>query len=262
MESRDHSTPTGRDLLIAVGFLTRLPVPLPDDRTPQALARAVWAFPIVGMIVGGFASLVWVLADLSRLPPELSALLALLTTVVLTGGLHEDGLADLMDGLGGGWTAPQRLEIMRDSRVGTFGVLAMIFSIALRVAVLAALDGAAPVVTLLLASETLSRGIVPQVMLRLPPARADGLGQGAGRPAEGVANLALLIAGGLVLLLLGFQVGGGALLAAGVAAWGMAELARAKLGGQTGDVLGAVQQAASIAALIGALGSARWGGWG
>ncbi|CCQ72038.1 adenosylcobinamide-GDP ribazoletransferase [Magnetospira sp. QH-2] len=261
MSTPQPHAPSGNDLLIAVGFLTRLPVPHPAVLAPDALARSVWAFPLVGLLVGGAASVVWVMADLSQLPGTVSAMLAVMTVVILTGALHEDGLADLVDGLGGGWDRERRLEVMRDSRVGVFGVLGLIFSVALRVAVLASVDHAGQAVPLILASETLSRGVIPQVMLRLSPARADGLAQGAGRPQEGASNLALLMAGGLVILLLGFQAGGGALAGGLVAAWAVASLAKAKLGGQTGDVLGAVQQAALLAALVGGLGAGNWGGW-
>jgi adenosylcobinamide-GDP ribazoletransferase len=228
----------------ALGLLTRLPVRVPED---ASMARAAWAWPLAGLATGGLAALAGWLALGLGLPPGLAAGLMLAVSVLATGALHEDGLADVADGFWGGFTPARRLEIMRDSRVGSYGVIALVLSLGLRWSALAALAAAGwlwPVV----AAAALSRAPMAAVMRALPPARADGLSRGVGRPgARGVA-LGALLALGAALVLAGVP-GLLAALAAAAAALAMAALARAKIGGQTGDVLGAVQQLAEVAAL-------------
>jgi adenosylcobinamide-GDP ribazoletransferase len=233
-------------------FLTRLRLPAPTHWPEDAVARAAWAFPVVGAavgLVGGGAAL---LAQRAGLPVPAAALLGLGATMLLTGALHEDGLADTVDGLGGGRDRAHKLEIMRDSRVGSYGVLALVVAIGLRAATLTALLGGAPwtVLGAMAAAHAVSRAGLPAIMHGLDPARPGGLAAGAGRPgpvvAQGAAALGLLAA----LAGLGWWRG---ILAAGVAAValaGTAMLARRQLGGYTGDVLGAAQQAAEIGVLL------------
>jgi adenosylcobinamide-GDP ribazoletransferase len=236
------------DLRCAATFLTRLPLPDPGPFTPGGLARSMRCFPLVGALVGGLGGLV-ALAALAVLPPLVAALLAVAAQIAATGALHEDGLADLADGLGARGDVDRRLAVMRESSNGTFGGLALIFSVALRAAALAALAGPAAMVTALVAAGAVSRGVIPLVMRTMPPARPDGLGAGAGTPSRATAGTALLFAG-LFVLPLG-ALGGVAAMAAGLAAMALVGgLARRRLGGYTGDVLGAVQQAAEIAVLL------------
>jgi len=181
-------------------------------------------------------------------PVWAAAGLALALGVILTGGLHEDGLADCADGFWGGHTRARRLEILKDSRVGSYGVLAMVFAVGLRWSLLAALLPIAPLT--LIAAAMLSRGAMALAMARLPFAREDGLANHVGHPPMAAAALALGIAivGGCVYA--GLWPG---LLAAGlvgVTAALVGALARAKIGGQTGDVLGATQVSGEIIALI------------
>ncbi len=256
-----------RDSLLAARFLTRLPLGgaqviddprslAVDDGRPLAvddgrpLADAARAFPLVGLLVGLIAgAALWAGVSLG-LPPLLSALLALAVAAFITGALHEDGLADTMDGLGGGGTRDDKLAIMRDSRIGAFGTLALVFSVAIRAAALSGMRDDAAALVALIAAAVLSRAVLPALMAAFEPARNDGLAAHAGRPdTDGVATAAVLGVL-LALLLAGFAAGAAAVLAAGGAAFLVARFAAARLGGITGDVLGAVQQAAEIAALL------------
>ena len=224
---------------LALGFLTRLPLghlpgPLPS------LAASAWAMPLAGLVVAAPGALVLFLA-----PGAPAAVLAVALAVWISGGLHEDGLADLADGMGARDPA-RRLEVMRDSRIGSFGVLALGLTVALRITALAVLPFAGAA---LLALAMLSRAGMAVVM-RLAPARRDGLGRGAGRPAGRVlaAGLALALAVAMALLGVGpaLLASLGMVLAQGHVAW----LAHRRLGGQTGDVLGAAQQLGEAAGLV------------
>ena len=177
------------DALLAVAFLTRLPVPAQHDLPPGALARAGWAFPIAGVLVGGLGGIVvWVTAG-AGLHPLAAALLALAVMAITTGALHEDGLADFADGLGAQDRA-RRLEIMRDSRIGAFGVLALVFATGLKATALASLPGPGTAALVLIGAAALSRAAMVPTMRLITPARNDGLGQGAGRPPAWDAAMA------------------------------------------------------------------------
>ena len=238
-----------RDILLACALLTRLPVPVDPEFASKRGAGAAWAYPLAGLLValiaGGFG---WVTLQIG-LSPGLAAGLVLTGQVVMTGAMHEDGLADSADGLWGGWTRERRLEIMKDSRIGSYGVLAMVLALGLRWQALTAL-GAAFLPALLVAA-LLSRAVIVIVMAALPSARADGLSRGIGRPSAVTAGLGLAVATALSLALTGWLAL--ILLAiAGLAAWACAIIARVKIGGQTGDILGATQQVSEIAILAAA----------
>lgn len=234
-------------LHLALAFLTRLPLPVPAP--PYALAGAMGMFPLAGVVVGCAGAGVYALAA-SVLAPGLAAWLALAATVLVTGGLHEDGLADVADGLGGGVDRPAKLAIMKDSRIGSFGMLAVGLGLLLRGGALAEMARPAAVGAALIAAHALSRAVIPLVMLALPPARDSGLGATAGRPTPPTCLIAAGIALAVALALLPWHTA----LAAGLAALGAAALmgllAARQIGGQTGDVLGAVQQLAETAVLL------------
>lgn len=238
--------PQARDIATALALLTRLPVRARFDRS----AEAVWAFPLAGLAVAIVAAAVATLAGWATLTAPIIAALALVTPIILTGAMHEDGLADSADGLWGGFERVRRLEIMRDSRIGTYGVLALICALVLRFATLSALAHAGVIVPALLAAALLSRGAVPAVMLLLPHARADGLSVQTGRPPREAVVLGACLALGLSWLVAGFVptvLAASAIAAASAAAMA---IARAKIGGQTGDILGATQVLAELAALL------------
>lgn len=232
------------DLAEALAFLTRFPVP---DHEPRGIASA-WAWPLAGLAVGLAGALSGLIAFGLGLPAGIAAGLALAATIAASGALHEDGLADCADGFWGGGTTERRLEIMKDSRTGTFGVLALVLSLILRWHALTVLlvGGwfAAPV----LAAACLSRIPMAAIMAWLPPARDTGLSARFGRPSTDTVMLGL-VAGLIVVLLLTGFAGIPAALAAGAGAGLVALLARSRIGGQTGDVMGATQQVAEIAAL-------------
>jgi adenosylcobinamide-GDP ribazoletransferase len=236
------------DPLAALGLLTRLPVPVNGDRAMARGAAAAWAYPLAGAVVGGLGGAVHWFAVALGLPPTVAAGLTLAALVVITGALHEDGLADTADGLWGGWTPARRLEIMRDSRIGTYGVVALVLSLGLRAGALAALPGPAALPALI-ACGALSRAAMVTVWAALPPARRDGLSAGTGRPDPRAAALGLALALSIAATLCGAP-GMVAALAALAGAGLIGAIARAKIGGQTGDILGAAQQVAEIAALV------------
>ncbi len=240
------------DIKTAFAFLTRLPVRLPGS--PPPLAEAAWAFPLVGLPVGLTGGLVLLLFAWIGLHPLACALLALAAQAWLTGALHEDGLADVADGFGGGADRTAKLHIMRDSRIGTFGVLALVFSVGLRAAALAGYLGLGVAVFALVAAGAASRGVLPMVMFVLPAVRDGGLSKNAGTPKAGDAVAALIIgwALGVAVLVpvLGFEAAAGIWFSSMAAAAFVAWLAKRRIGGQTGDVLGACQQAAEITMLL------------
>lgn len=245
MSDTDAFAPQPRDVIRAFHLLSRLPLPGGDANRAAASA---WAWPLVGVVVAtlqiGLASLALALG----IPVWACAGLALALGVILTGGLHEDGLADCADGFWGGHTRERRLEILKDSRVGSYGVLAMIFAMGLRWSLLATLLPLVPLA--LIAAAMLSRASMAVLMARLPFAREDGLANHVGRPPVNAAALAvgLAILGGFVCV----GLWPGLLAACGVvvAVASVAALARAKIGGQTGDVLGAAQVVGEITALL------------
>ncbi|MCC7274359.1 MAG: adenosylcobinamide-GDP ribazoletransferase [Alphaproteobacteria bacterium] len=238
------------DLRRAAQLLTRLPLPGdPVPPVPGTLARALRVFPVAGALIGLGSGLALVGAAALGLPLPTAALLGLGAGMLLTGALHEDGLADTADGFGARRSPEQRLAIMRDSRIGTYGLLALGLAVALKATALAALDpwGA---VTALAAAGAASRAAIALVAVMLPPARPDGLGAAMGRPDDATLAIAGMSATILALVLLGPGRGGVALVAGGLAAVAVARLARRQIGGYTGDVLGATQQTTETVMLL------------
>lgn len=236
-----------RDFKLAFGFLTRLPAPFAGPAASGDLGRALRLAPLVGLVVGLCGALVVWVANSLGLPPLPAAVLAIGATIWVTGALHEDGLADVADGFGGAFERRRKLEVMRDSRIGAYGVLALILSVGLRAAALAALAGPEVATAVMIAAHGLSRGLLPLAMLVLDPVRDEGLGAGAGRPRPPDALVGLAL--GLLLALLAAGAALGLWLALAALAGGalVGLIAVRQIGGYTGDVLGAVQQTAEIA---------------
>ena len=248
------------DLAGCLRFYSRLPVPqLPEEPDPHRspdFTRLPRMLPLAGVIVALPAALVLAAAWWIGLGPFLAATLAVAVLVLATGALHEDGLADVADGFGGGTTRERRLEIMRDSRIGAYGGAALVLALALRIGALATLldrTGYAAATALVLAA-AVSRVAALTPMLLLEPARPGGLSASVGHPDRASLATALGLGAGLALAAvpLGLPFGGVALMipCAGIAALGLTRLARAAIGGQTGDVIGACQQVSEIAALL------------
>ena len=248
-----------RDIADALRFFTRLNLGATAPAAPLDIARIAWAAPVAGAVVGLIGALILALTTLLGLPPLLRAGLATAALVAATGALHEDGLADVADGFGGGTTRERKLEIMRDSRIGAFGAIALAIALILRVGALAAaLDGGFWRGSLsLIVVAALSRAAALTPLALLPPARADGAGAAAGRLEQGALaaawGSALVIALVLGLAALGLIHALLAALMSGAGALGVVALARRAIGGQTGDVAGAAQQCGEIAAWCGLL---------
>ena len=235
------------DVILALALLTRLPLPHRPlaGRAPSA---AAWAYPLVGLVVAGIALAVgWVLQSLGTAAP-ITAAFILLSMIVVTGAMHEDGLADCADGFWGGWTVERRLEIMKDSQIGTYGVIALGFSLILRWYVLTMLLDKGAHVAALLTAAVMSRAAMVWVMHGLANARKGGLSAQTGRPARStmLGALALGVAAAVLAPTVSFLWL--LLLAAGLML-ACAQIARRKIGGQTGDVLGATQQVVEIGVL-------------
>jgi adenosylcobinamide-GDP ribazoletransferase len=241
----------------ALGYFTRLPVPAWVAWSPERLARAAAYLPLVGWVVGAAgAAALSVLALV--LPASVAVILAMALTIRLTGALHEDGFADACDGLGGGWDKAQILAIMKDSRIGSYGAIGIVLMLLAKAAALIELAAAGPATAALslLVAHPLSRLAATSVLHALPYARSDASSK-AGGVAQRLSRAELVQASvcGLLpaaVLLAPLQGLTAVALAALVTLW-LARVFLRRLGGHTGDLLGAVQQAAELACYVGIL---------
>jgi len=236
--------------LTATAVLTRLPVGNKVPPQEGAVAASCWAFPAVGAGIGFIAGAVMMLASMFGLGNAPSALLALVAGGLVTGALHEDGLADTADGFGGGHDRAEKLAIMRDSRQGSYGIIALIATIGLRAVALATIPGPIEGALALIAAHTTARAALAPALYLMQPAREDGLGATAGRPSLAATLVAVAIGAFVALLMLGPVRGLLALILVTVAVGGAAMLARRQIGGYTGDVLGAFEQVGEIVMLL------------
>lgn len=245
-----------KDFCICLSFFTRLSCPFaaaPED--PAALggfSRAVRMLPLAGGAIGAAGAVVLAAASILGLPAQLAAPLAIAALAAITGAIHEDGLADCADGFFGASIREKKLDIMRDSRIGAYGAVALALAVYLRAASLALISqtSLALACAALISGAALSRTAALLPLALLPPARTDGAGFGAGKPAPRALATATVVA---ALFALAPVIAGGRLLlaaaGAGLAAassCGVALLARRHIGGQTGDVAGAAQQLSEI----------------
>jgi len=234
-----------RELAAALTWLTRIPAWRLASGEPVPIARALWAFPLVGALVGAVGAAVFALC--SRVP-ALAATLAVAATVLVTGALHEDGLADTADGLGGGHSRERALEIMRDSRIGAYGALTLMLTLAVRIISVATIADPAEAAAALVAAASLGRACILPLVLLLLPARVDGMAATLRERHSADIAIGLVIAAAIV----GVALRRPALpaCAAALAATGLLGLAaHRRLGGYTGDVLGACAAFAEAAAL-------------
>ncbi|MCR8723416.1 adenosylcobinamide-GDP ribazoletransferase [Frigidibacter sp. ROC022] len=243
MSKADPGLIEAEDISVALGLLTRLPVP-----GGTRGARAAWAWPVAGFLVALIAGLCgWFLLAIG-LVPGVAAATVLGILAMLTGAMHEDGLADSADGLFGGWTVARRLEIMKDSRIGTYGMLALLLVTLARWSALSFLLATGHTLAPLIVAAMLSRAALPLAMIAMPNARGEGLSQSAGVPPRPSAALGLVLALIAAIALLGWAAIP-VVLAAAVPIIALALLAQVKIGGQTGDILGAMQQLGEVAVL-------------
>lgn len=239
------------DVWVAFSLLTRIPVPVDHERAGTRTAPAAWAFPLVGLILGASAGVLGCALQWLGVPPSMTAAFILLAYVLATGAMHEDGLADCADGFWGGNTVERRLEIMKDSRLGTYGAAALMIFLLARYSGVASLRGWDLVLTLA-AVGAASRAMMVSVMYMLEPVRKNGMSASAGQPSVQAVGLALGIGFAACVLLTGFSgiVLFGIMLLAVIP---VATTAQRLLGGQTGDILGASQQCAEVAGLAAAI---------
>jgi adenosylcobinamide-GDP ribazoletransferase len=239
-----------REFRLALGFFTRLPLKAPSGLSGGPIAEAARAFPVAGAVVGLIGSLIYLLAMQLGLSGLLAALLAVAATVIAGGALHEDGLADFADMLGVRGDRERKLAVMRDSRIGSYGVLALGFSTAIKVSALVSLGDPWLVAGALITAHAYGRATLPIIMRSLPLARSNGLAVDAGKPSAAATYQGI----GVALLISAFACGPGAALVsvvvAIVAAFLISEVARRQIGGYTGDVLGAAQEAAQLAIFV------------
>jgi adenosylcobinamide-GDP ribazoletransferase len=238
----------GADLVSAFGLLTRLPLPRGAAGSP--IGASVWAWPVVGLAIGVIGAAGYALAWRSGLSSLLDALVAVIAMVLATGGFHEDGLADTADGIGGGASPERRLLIMKDSRIGSFGAVALIASVGLRVGALAQLDEPRLVVPALIVAAVLGRAAMPGVVLLSSSARPEGLGATLGALDRRRVVIGWGIALALCLVLGRPHAILEAIFTTLLVAAAMAGLGVRSLGGYTGDTLGATEQLAECAVLL------------
>jgi len=240
-----------RRFLVAIQFLTRLPVPRALNASEADIGKAAAFFPLVGVIVGGGAALVFVVLQ-RILPLSASVFCAIVFAVFITNGFHEDGLADSFDGFGGGWTKDRVLEIMRDSRIGTYGTLALIFVILGKFTFLSSLP-AGQIWRWLIVAHTASRWTILPLCGWLPYARVEGQGK---LVAKQVGALEVVIATATLLvafLLLPWRAALAALLVTSLVTLVSGLYFRARLQGITGDCLGAANQLTEVGLYLAAV---------
>lgn len=237
-------------LLSACRFLTRLPLSEQYGQAP--LQASYWAFPVIGGLLAILLSLLSLCLVALGLSPSLVAGLVLVSLIVMTGALHEDGLADTADGFGGGWTAARKLAIMRDSQLGTYGILAMMASVGLRFLCLQELaiqDWRWLAVGLLVALPVSRAGLVALRFLSNPP-DSSGLAASQGKPDQRQCQIAILLAAFLVLFSSGFGVLLWVCVLSASLVFAVRLVAQRQIGGVSGDVLGATEQLLQLGALL------------
>ncbi len=238
-----------QDIAACIGFYTRLPVAAAPD-TGRRFAETQWAAPVAGALVGLVGGVAAWITGLFGLPLAVAAAIAIGAMMLATGCLHEDGLADVADGFGGGRNKGQKLAIMRDSRIGTYGVAALVVVMLAKWTALAAIPTIGALVAALVASHAASRALLPAFMHRVAHAREDGLSAGVGRVDAGTALAALAL--GFVLVVLFVGIGAAILSALLLFMWFafLQRLCERQIGGQTGDVLGTLQQGGEVIVLL------------
>ncbi|MDX1301124.1 adenosylcobinamide-GDP ribazoletransferase [Photobacterium sp.] len=235
--------------LVSLAFFTRLPIPADTPYSTQHLNQANRYFGAVGIIIGLISAAVYLLAILIW-PPELALALAMVTSILTTGAFHEDGLADVFDGFGGGWTVECKLDIMKDSRLGTYGAASLVMMLGCKwvsLSALARIDPALPAI-LLIVMHSISRICAASLIFSYPYVRADQ--QSKVKPLanqQSQQDLWILLGTGLVMLLL-LPIDAAITLTLVMVAirYLCGKWFQQQLGGYTGDCLGAAQQIAEL----------------
>jgi len=237
-----------KDIYTSVVFLTRLPAPDWPAAADRKLAECMWSFPIIGVLIGTLGGITYAGCDYLGLPVYVGGIFTVTAIILMTGGLHEDGLADFADGVWGGIDKDQRLTIMSDSRIGTYGAIILIISICGRAFSIGTILEPLLVLGALVTASALSRSVIPVIMAFDSPAKKTGLAFDAGKPDRIIWFTAIIIG---VLIHLIAAPGGwfvslvAAVLGAAIGSWYI----NRRVGGYTGDTLGAVQQVIELLVL-------------
>lgn len=245
---KQKNTPEMHDIIAAASLLSRIPVPVDHTRAENRSNIATWAFPIIGAIMGLISGIIGLGAYKMGLGNGFPAIISVICLILLSGAIHEDGLADCTDGFWGKHSQDARLKIMKDSYIGVYGVLALVLLCALRIQALQEI-GLEHLIVSLITIGAISRVPMIFAMRILPNPRQNGLSYRLGIPPKRSCIIALSLAFFIGIILLGWisiivslAVFFGALL--------VFLLALRKIGGQTGDVLGASQQISEIVGYI------------
>jgi len=237
-------------LAAALKVLTRFGI-FQDRQWPEGVMResVIW-FPFIGLVIGAIGAGVDGFGSLLGLTPFVTAPLAVGAMIWMTGALHEGGLANLADGFGGGTHREAKLEIMQDSRIGTYGTLTLILVLVTKAGSIASLNSSDAVFAGLVISCVWSRVLTPIVAAWLGPVRADDVLAQLGKP-DGTRLIMSLIFAVLITVFLADATAGGLMIGAGLlAALSMAVMSQRQIGGFTRDVLGATQQVIELAMLV------------
>lgn len=249
MSKIDKSTFNVKNIVRAISLITRIPIKSDFVSHTNPKTDISWAYPIVGIILAIPISILgYILLTLGFDSGVISGVL-IITLVFLTGAMHEDGLADTADGFWGGWTKDARLEIMKDSRIGTYGVLALVFSILLRWYCLKLIIDQNLLFVAVTVSIILSRSLMSCYMWVTPNAKEKGLSFNTGRPNDISAIVAFTLGAAVTLLMVGFT-GIFLLVLGSLLVWLSKIISLHKIDGQTGDTIGAVQQICELVILL------------
>ena len=239
-----------RDVQISGSFLTRLPFRASNEVCVGDLRAASWSFPIIGLLIGLLSSAIFFLATHINLNPFVSGMLCVAFGCIVSGGLHEDGLADTCDGLLGGKDAQSKLDIMRDSSIGGYGAIALIFSVGIRCLILGGLSEPEVVMVALIVGSSFSRSLLPFVTVAFRHARSEGLAVHWGRCSLKRASISFLIGAFIFLMCFGIFETVLVLMVVLFVSGGFLVIACSQIGGYSGDILGACQQISEITVLL------------
>lgn len=240
---------TLKDIAYCLVFFTRLP--LRFDLGDRKLGEAIWVAPVAGAVVALIGYVAFAALDFVYVPTLPATAIALAAMMLATGCLHEDGLSDVADGFGGGKTLERKLEIMHDSRLGTYGAAALLMSVLIRWSAIANLASHDALLLGLLAAHMASRSIFARLVLDTPLAAQSGLAAGIGPISQTSAWLSLIV-GFAALCFLGLFGALATIIALAVVIFGFRHLCLRQIGGINGDALGAAQQLAEITILVAA----------
>ena len=242
-----HQSRISNDIVCAFTFLTVFPIPF--EKECDNFSKTAWVWPIIGAFIGIVAASIIIVLQIAGTPSLVTAVIAMIIIVATTGALHEDGLADTIDGIFGGNTPEQRLEIMKDSRLGTYGSLALMLVLLLRFSCLAVLFQEGKIYGPLIAGCVISRAGMAMAMHLLPAATNVGLSASSGQPSRNNITVVLCITILIALSCVGIAILP-AIILAFLSGTILCLVAYKCLGGQTGDVLGALQQVVEVSVLV------------